>query len=84
MVWSGLRDMTGFAIPLDESARDEHFAWLESHYPDEDLGARYTGWQGLVNLGNDNIERKAPWLNRGAEAILEKPAEWLYNMGIRL
>ncbi|GAB3156943.1 hypothetical protein GCM10027058_31490 [Microbacterium neimengense] len=83
-VWSGLRDMTGFFIPLDDAARDEHMTWMQEHHPGENLGDRYSGLQGFVNLGNDNVERKAPWLNRAAETVLEKPAKWLYDMGIKL
>jgi lauroyl/myristoyl acyltransferase len=40
--------------------------------------------QGFIDLGNDNVERKAPWMNDIADAVTKKPAEWLYNHGIKL
>ena len=83
LLWEGAKGMTEFFIPLDASSRSEHITWMESRGY-SDLGERYSGFQGFVNLGNDNVERKAPWLNRAAEKVLQKPAEWLYNAGIKL
>ncbi len=85
LLWGGLSGMTGFFIPLDEATRDEHFAWMDSRgYTAAEISERYSGVQGFINLGNDNVERQAPWLNRAADAALQAPAEWLYNAGIKL
>ena len=84
LLWDGMSGMTGFFIPLDKAAQDEHFSWLEDRYSPSQIVDRYQGVQGFINLGNDNVERKAPWLNRLAEKATEKPAQWLYNMGIKL
>ncbi|BDZ39627.1 hypothetical protein [Microbacterium suwonense] len=84
-LWDSLKNMTGFFIPLDHAAQDAHTAWLQSRgYSPADIADRYQGPQGFINLGNDNVERKAPWLNRIAESVLQKPAEWLLAAGIKL
>lgn len=82
IIWGGLSSMTDFFIPLDQAGRDAHIEWAERK--GYDLAERYSGLQGFINLGNDNVERKAPWMNDVADNVFEKPAEWLYNIGIVL
>lgn len=84
LLWTGLKAEVGFFIPLDAESADKHMSWMESRgYSGEQLIKRYSGVQGFINLGNDNVERKAPWMNRAADVVMQKPAEWLYNVGIR-
>lgn len=85
VLWQGLKAETALFVPLDSSSQDEHLAWMSQQgYSADEIADRYAGVQGFINLGNDNVERKAPWLNRIADSVMEKPAEWLYNVGIRL
>lgn len=85
LLWQGLKAEIGFFIPLDKSSQDEHLAWMvQRGYSANQVVERYSGIQGFIELGNDNVERKAPWLNRIAEKVMEKPATWLYDVGIRL
>lgn len=86
LIWTGLTTMTGFFIPLDEASRTEHMDWMsrESGLDPHEIAQRYQGGQGFINLGNDNVERRAPWLNRAAEKVMQGPAELLYNMGVKL
>lgn len=85
LLWSGLKAETNFFIPLDQASQSEHLSWMQSQgYSPQEVSERYSGVQGFINLGNDNVERKAPWLNDIADKVMEKPAEWLYNMGIRI
>ena len=83
-IYSGLKAEIGFFIPLEAEAQQEHFDWMERQgYSPTDVVHRYEGLQGFINLGNDNAERKAPWMNDAADVIMQKPAEWLYRVGIR-
>jgi len=85
LLWNGLKSETEFFIPLDSQGMDEHLAWMEDRgYSGADLSQRYSGIQGFINLGNDNVERHAPWMNDAADKVMAKPAEWLYDLGIRL
>ncbi|MDQ4213452.1 hypothetical protein [Microbacterium capsulatum] len=85
MLWGGMKEMTGFFIPLDQASRDEHMAWMEGRgYSESEIATRYSGLQGFINLGNDNVERKAPWMNRIAETAMQGPADWLLSMGIKV
>jgi WXG100 family type VII secretion target len=86
LLWTGLSSEIFFFIPETSSEQDDLFTWLQEErgVSPADLGDRYSGVQGFINLGNDNAARKAPWLVDGADWLLAKPAEWLYNAGIRL
>ena len=85
LLYGGLKDQISFYIPLDQASEAEHMEWMESRgYSDQQIAERYTGLQGFIDLGNDNVERKAPWLNRAADAALGGVGEWLYNAGIKL
>ena len=84
-LWTGLKSEIGFFIPLDGPSMDNHLSWMhERGYSSDQISDRYSGVQGFIDLGNDNVERQAPWLNRIADAAMAKPAEWLYNAGIKL
>lgn len=85
VLYTGLKTELGFFIPLDESAQSEHMGWMSQQgHSSSEIADRYSGVQGYINLGNDNVERKAPWMNDVADKLAEKPAEWLYNAGIKL
>lgn len=84
-LWSGMKGTTEFFIPLDKSSQETHLGWMQERgYSPTEIVDRYDGAQGVINLGNDNVERHAPWINRVADNVLQKPAEWLYNCGIKL
>ena len=84
-IYTGLKAEIGFFIPLTAAEQQEHLAWMTSQgYSESEVVKRYTGVQGFIDLGNDNAERKAPWMNDVADQVMEKPAEWLYHAGIRL
>lgn len=83
-LWNSLKDMTGFFIPLDHATQDEHLAWMQSRgYSAEQQVERYSGLQGFINLGNDNVERQAPWLNRVVGDPFYDAGSWLYSHGIK-
>ncbi len=85
ILYSGLKAEIGFFIPLDLESQDDHLQWMADRgYSPSQIADRYQGVQGFIDLGNDNVERKAPWMNRAAEWATAKPAEWLYNAGIKL
>ncbi|MDP3889650.1 WXG100 family type VII secretion target [Nocardioides sp.] len=86
LLWTGLSEEVFFFIPRDASQQDAHLQYMQQvrGMTSEQISERYTGFQGFIDLGNDNAARKAPWLVEGADRLMEKPAEWLYNVGIRL
>lgn len=85
VLWTPMKAMTSFFYPLDQEAMDEQFAWLAGQgYSPQQIADRYSGWQGYVQVGNDHVRMHAPWLVDGANALLARPAEWLYNMGVKL
>lgn len=86
LLWTGLSSEVFFFIPADYEEQDDLLRWLreERGLSAEEISRRYEGWQGFITLGNDNAARKAPWLVDGADRLMQKPAEWLYEMGIRL
>ncbi|MFZ2501835.1 MAG: hypothetical protein WAW88_04050 [Nocardioides sp.] len=84
LLWSGLSAEVGFFLPLNAAEADEHYRWAESRFSPTELVERYEAVQGFINYGNDNVERHAPWLNRAADQLMEKPADWLYKHGVRL
>lgn len=84
-LWTGLSAETGFFLPLDQQSADDHVDWMiQQGYTGEQIADRYSGVQGFIQYGNDNVERHAPWMNDIADAVTQKPAEWLYNVGIKL
>jgi len=84
LLWTGLKTEVGFFLPLDGATADEHFSWMQDRgYTADQISERYSGVQGFITYGNDNVERHAPWMNRIADKAMEKPAEWLYHVGIR-
>lgn len=86
LLWTGLSSEAFFFIPENYSEQEDLLTWLrdERGLSPEEISDRYSGVQGFINLGNDNAARKAPWLVDGADRLLEKPAEWLYDVGIKL
>jgi len=85
LLYNGLKAEIGFFIPLDASSQDEHFEWMaDQGYTPAQVAERYDGVGGFVQLGNDNVERRAPWMNDAADAVFAPAGEWLYNHGIRL
>lgn len=85
LLYGGLKDQIAFYIPLEKSAQDDHFAWMEERgYSPAAIAERYSGLQGFIDLGNDNVERKAPWANDIADSLLRVPGEWLLSVGIKL
>lgn len=84
LLYNGLKAEIGFFIPLDASSQDEHVEWMASQgYTPAQVAERYDGVDGFIQLGNDNVERKAPWMNDAADASFGKAGEWLYNHGVR-
>jgi uncharacterized protein YukE len=85
LLYNGLKAEIGFFIPLDASSQDEHFEWMSSQgYTPAQVAERYDGVDGFIQLGNDNVERRAPWMNDAADATFGRAGEWLYDHGIRL
>lgn len=85
LLYNGLKAEIGFFIPLDASSQDEHLEWMaDQGYTPAQVAERYDGVGGFVQLGNDNVERRAPWMNDAADAVFAPAGEWLYNHGIRL
>ena len=85
IIYTVLKAEIGFYIPLDAGSQDTHLNWMSDRgFSPAQIAERYTGVQGFIDLGNDNVERQAPWMNRAAEWATAKPAEWLYNAGIKL
>ncbi|KAA1421555.1 hypothetical protein F0U44_04515 [Nocardioides humilatus] len=86
LLWTGLSTEVGFFLPLNSQEADNLYSYMQNNrgLTPEQINERWSGWQGFINYGNDNVARKAPWLVEGADKLMEKPAEWLYNMGIKL
>jgi WXG100 family type VII secretion target len=85
LLWTGLSEEVFFFVPKDYTEQDALLSWLQQErgLTPEQISERYTGFQGFINMGNDNAALKAPWLVDGADKLMEKPAEWLYYVGIR-
>jgi len=86
VLWTGLSTEVGFFLPLNSQDSDALYSYMVNQrgMTPEQVTERWSGVQGFINYGNDNVARQAPWLVEGADKLMEKPAEWLYNMGIRL
>lgn len=86
LLWTGLSSGVGFFLPLSGQDADSLYQHLQTErgLTPAQITERWAGIQGFINYGNDNVARHAPWLVDGADRLLEKPGEWLYNVGIRL
>jgi hypothetical protein len=85
-LWTGLSTEVGFFVPLDSQDAGALYDYMEHSrgLTPAQISDRWSGVQGFINYGNDNVERHAPWLVDAADALMEKPAEWLYDVGFPL
>lgn len=82
LLWTGLSAEVGFFLPLDSEDADGLYTYMQKDRgmtPDQ-ISKRWSGVSGFLNYGNDNVARHAPWLVKGADKLMEKPGEWLYDM----